>query len=36
MPIEPPANAPYMVAGYLVTTTILVGYLLSLWRRARR
>jgi hypothetical protein len=33
---EPPANGGYMVAAYIVAPTILVGYLLSLWRRARR
>jgi hypothetical protein len=32
----PPDNAGYMVAAYVVTTVILVGYSLGLWRRARR
>jgi hypothetical protein len=33
---EPPANGGYMVAAYIVAPVILVGYLLALWRRARR
>jgi hypothetical protein len=33
---EPPANGAYMVAAYIAAPAILVGYLLSLWRRARR
>jgi hypothetical protein len=36
MPSEPPANGGYMIAGYVVTGLILVGYFLSLWRRARK
>jgi len=36
MPPDIPQNAGYMVAAYIVTPVILVGYLLSLWRRARR
>lgn len=32
----PPDNGQYMVAGYLVTAVILVGYVLLLWRRARK
>lgn len=36
MPIEPPRNGGYMVAGYLITAIICLGYALSLWRRARR
>jgi hypothetical protein len=36
MPIEPPQNGGYLVAAYAVTVVILVGYALSLWRRARR
>jgi hypothetical protein len=36
MPTEPPANGGYMVAGYLVTAGILIGYYLSLLRRARK
>lgn len=30
----PPDNGGYMVAGYVVTAVILVGYVLVLWRRA--
>ena len=36
MPIQPPANAGYMIAAYLVTATILVGYALWLSTRVRR
>jgi hypothetical protein len=36
MPADPNANAGYMVAAYVVTAVILVGYALALWRRARR
>jgi hypothetical protein len=32
----PPDNAGYLVAAYVVTAVILVGYSLGLWRRARR
>jgi hypothetical protein len=32
----PPDTGGYMVAGYLVTTVILLVYVGSLWRRARR
>ena len=32
----PPDNGGYMVAGYVVTAVILVGYVLVLWRRAGR
>lgn len=31
----PPDNGGYMVAGYVVTAVILVGYVLVLWRRSR-
>jgi hypothetical protein len=34
MPPEPPSNGGYMVAAYIVTSVILLGYLLVLWRRA--
>jgi hypothetical protein len=30
---EVPQNGGYMIAAYLVTPVILVGYLVSLWRR---
>jgi hypothetical protein len=36
MPPEPPANAEYMVAAYVVTMVILAGYWGMLWRRAKR
>jgi hypothetical protein len=36
MLLEPPQNAGYMVAAYLVTPVILVGYLVALWRRVRK
>jgi nitrate reductase gamma subunit len=36
MPVEPPQNAEYLVAGYVVTTAILLGYWLLLWRRAKK
>ncbi|HWB42593.1 MAG TPA: hypothetical protein VG500_15130 [Gemmatimonadales bacterium] len=32
----PPENGGYMVAAYVVTAVILVGYAVGLWRRARR
>ncbi len=32
----PPDNAGYMVAAYVVTAVILVGYAVRLWARARR
>ena len=32
----PPDNGAYMVAGYVVTAVILVGYAAALWRRAGR
>jgi hypothetical protein len=36
MPAEPPSNGEYLVAAYIVTTVILVGYFSSLWRRAKK
>ena len=33
---DPPSNGEYMIAAYLVTTVILVGYLLRLWQKARK
>jgi hypothetical protein len=33
---ETPQNVGYMIAAYSVTPVILVGYLVSLWRRVRR
>ncbi len=32
----PPDNGGYMVAAYVVTAVILVGYAVSLWRRAKK
>ncbi len=32
----PPDNGGYMIAAYVVTAVILVGYALAMWRRARR
>ncbi len=36
MPIEPPANGSYMIAGYTVTAVIVLGYFLSLWARSAK
>jgi hypothetical protein len=36
MASEIPQNAGYMLAAYIITPVILGGYLLSLWRRAKR
>jgi hypothetical protein len=36
MPLEPPRNGEYLVAAYVVTTVILLGYWNRLWRMARR
>jgi hypothetical protein len=36
MPVDPTANAQYMVAAYIITAVILLGYGLSLWRRFRK
>ena len=35
MPEAMPQNAGYMVAAYVVTAAILMGYAMSLWRRGR-
>jgi hypothetical protein len=32
---ELPQNGAYMVAAYIVTAVILVGYAVSLWMRSR-
>lgn len=32
----PPDNGGYMVAGYLATSAILLIYMVSLWRRAKK
>jgi hypothetical protein len=36
MPAEPPQNAEYLIAAYVVTALILLGYFFSLWSRARK
>ncbi len=36
MPSDTPQNAQYMIAAYVVTSVILVGYLASLWARMKR
>ena len=36
MEADPGANAGYMIAAYVVTAVILVGYALVLWRRYRK
>jgi hypothetical protein len=33
---EPPDNGAYLVAAYVVTAAILIGYWLRLWRLARK
>jgi hypothetical protein len=33
---ETPQNTGYMLAAYIVAPVILVGYLVSLWRRAKK
>jgi hypothetical protein len=30
-----PDNGSYMVAAYIVTAVIVVGYVINLWRRGR-
>jgi len=32
----PPENGSYMVAAYIVTAVVLVGYAATLWRRATK
>ncbi len=36
MPPEPPQNSEYLVAAYLVTAVILLGYWVVLGRRANK
>ena len=36
MPVDPHANAGYLIAAYIVTALILGGYAVVLWSRARR
>jgi hypothetical protein len=33
---EPPQNGEYLVAAYVITAAILLGYWIVLWRRARK
>ena len=33
---EPPQNGEYLVAAYVITAVILLGYFGALWRRARK
>ena len=35
MPVEPPSNGGFMVAAYIVTAVILVGYWVRLSMRAK-
>lgn len=34
MPIDPGANAGYLIAAYVVTAVVLGGYAFGLWRKA--
>jgi hypothetical protein len=36
MPVEPPQNGEYLVAAYVITTIILLGYFSILWRRTKK
>ena len=36
MPVEPPSNGEYLVAAYIVTAIILLGYYAWLWRLAKK
>ena len=36
MGVDPGANAGYMIAAYIATAVILVGYASVLWRRFRK
>jgi hypothetical protein len=36
MPPEPPSNGEYMIAAYVVTAMILVGYWVRLWLKAKK
>lgn len=36
MPAETPQNGEYLVAAYVITSVILVGYWLALWRRVKK
>lgn len=36
MPVDPPQNGDYLVAAYVITAVILLGYWAMVWRKARR
>ena len=36
MPLETPQNGEYLVAAYVITAVILLGYWVALWRRTKR
>jgi hypothetical protein len=36
MVAEPPSNGEYLIAAYIVTTVVLAGYWLRLWRMAAK
>jgi hypothetical protein len=36
MLVEPPRNGGYLVAAYIITVAILLGYWIRLWRLARK
>jgi hypothetical protein len=36
MPVEPPSNGQFMVAAYIVTTVLVLGYWVRLWRQANK
>ncbi len=33
---EPPQNGEYLVAAYLITAVILLGYWVALWSKAKK
>jgi hypothetical protein len=35
MPPETPQNGEYLVAAYLITVVILLGYWVTLWRKVK-
>jgi len=36
MPFETPQNGEYLVAAYVITAVILLGYWVVLWRKGRK
>ena len=36
MQVEPPQNGEYLVAAYVITALILLGYWAALWRKSRK